>query len=51
MTVTIGHTILAMPGFGGVRQGDTYLVGRDGGEPLMPYSVEPLVTGATRNPR
>lgn len=36
MTVTIGHTILARPGFGGVRQEDVYLVGRDGGEALVP---------------
>lgn len=51
MTVTIGHTILAMPGFGGVRQEDVYLVGRDGGEALVPYGVEPLVSGTNRNPR
>lgn len=37
MTMTIGHTILAIPGFGGVRQEDVYRVGPDGGEILFPY--------------
>ena len=37
MTMTIGHTILALPGFGGVRQEDVYRVGKDGSEILFPY--------------
>ena len=44
MTMTIGHTILAIPGVGGVRDEDLYLVTPDGGEILSPYppSVELL---------
>jgi Xaa-Pro dipeptidase len=37
MTMTIGHTILAIPGFGGVRHEDVYRVGLNGGEVLFPY--------------
>ena len=37
MTVTVGHTILAIPGFGGVRLEDVYRVTADGGEILVPY--------------
>jgi Xaa-Pro dipeptidase len=37
MTMTIGHTILAIPGFGGVRNEDVYRVTNDGGEILFPY--------------
>jgi Xaa-Pro dipeptidase len=37
MTLTIGHTILAIPGFGGVRNEDVYLVTPNGGEVLFPY--------------
>jgi Xaa-Pro dipeptidase len=43
MTVTIGHTILAVPGFGGVRHEDVYRVTPDGGEILVPYPVDPVV--------
>jgi Xaa-Pro dipeptidase len=44
MTMTIGHTILAIPGFGGVRSEDVYLVTADGGQILSPYpaSIELL---------
>jgi Xaa-Pro dipeptidase len=44
MTMTIGHTILAIPGFGGVRDEDIYLVTPEGGQMLAPYasSVELL---------
>jgi Xaa-Pro aminopeptidase len=44
MTVTIGHTILAVPGVGGVRNEDVYLVASGGGEMLSPYpsSIELL---------
>jgi Xaa-Pro dipeptidase len=37
MTMTIGHTILAIPGFGGVRDEDVYLVTAEGGKILSPY--------------
>jgi Xaa-Pro aminopeptidase len=37
MTMTIGHTILAIPGFGGVREEDVYLVTPEGGQILAPY--------------
>jgi Xaa-Pro dipeptidase len=37
MTITIGHTILAIPGSGGVRNEDIYRVTRNGGEILFPY--------------
>ena len=39
MTVTIGHTILAIPGFGGVRNEDIYLVTPGGGEILSAYPM------------
>jgi Xaa-Pro aminopeptidase len=44
MTNTIGHTILAIPGFGGVRSEDVYLVAPAGGQILCPYptSIELL---------
>jgi Xaa-Pro aminopeptidase len=44
MTITIGHTILAIPGFGGVRNEDVYLITPDGGQILFPYptSIELL---------
>jgi Xaa-Pro aminopeptidase len=44
MTMTIGHTILAIPGFGGVRDEDLYLVTPDGGQLLSTYptSIELL---------
>jgi Xaa-Pro aminopeptidase len=37
MTVTIGHTILAIPGFGGVRYEDIYRITSDGCEILVDY--------------
>lgn len=43
MTVTIGHTILALPGVAGVRHEDVYRVGPAGAEALHPYPVEPVV--------
>ena len=44
MTMAAGHTILAIPGFGGVRNEDLYLVTPDGGQILSPYptSIELL---------
>jgi Xaa-Pro aminopeptidase len=43
MTVTIGHTVLAIPGFGGVRFEDVYRVGASGPEILSDYPTEPNV--------
>jgi len=40
MVMTIGHTILAIPGYGGVRFEDVYRVTPDGGEILVNYSFE-----------
>jgi Xaa-Pro aminopeptidase len=44
MTVTIGHTVLAIPGFGGVRFEDVYRVGASGPEILFDYPIEPGVS-------
>lgn len=43
MTVTVGHTILALPGLGGVRHEDIYEVTPNGGRILVPYPVDPVV--------
>ena len=43
MTVTIGHTVLAIPGFGGARFEDVYRVAATGAEILYDYEVEPVV--------
>jgi Xaa-Pro aminopeptidase len=43
MTMTIGHTVLAIPGFGGVRHEDVYRVTPSGGEILHPYPIDPVV--------
>jgi hypothetical protein len=43
MTMTLGHTILAIPGFGGIRFEDVYLVTSDGGKILHDYPVEPEI--------
>jgi Xaa-Pro dipeptidase len=40
MTMTIGHTVLAIPGVGGLRNEDVYLVTPDGAEILFPYPYE-----------
>jgi Xaa-Pro aminopeptidase len=40
MVMTIGHTVLAIPGFGGVRFEDLYRVTPDGGELLFEYPRE-----------
>jgi Xaa-Pro aminopeptidase len=40
MTMTIGHTILAVPGVGGVRFEDVFRVTPDGGEALHPYPID-----------
>jgi Xaa-Pro dipeptidase len=43
MTLTIGHTILALPGSGGVRNEDVYLVTSDGADILVDYAVDWIV--------
>ncbi len=43
MVMTIGHTILAIPGFGGVRFEDLYLVTKKGGEILYEYPMNYVV--------
>lgn len=43
MTVTVGHTILAVPGIGGVRFEDVYRVTPVGGECLYPYPIDPVI--------
>jgi len=40
MTVTVGHTVLAIPGFGGVRCEDIYRVTDEGGEVLFDYPFD-----------
>jgi len=40
MVMTIGHTILAISGFGGVRFEDLYLVTPNGGEILFDYPID-----------
>lgn len=40
MTLTIGHTILAVPGIGGVRFEDVYRITDDGGEILYHYAFD-----------
>jgi Xaa-Pro aminopeptidase len=43
MTLTVGHTILALPAVGGVRFEDIYLVTDDGGEILYDYPFDYIV--------
>jgi Xaa-Pro aminopeptidase len=43
MTMTIGHTVLAIPGLGGVRHEDVYRVTTTGGRILLPYPVDPVI--------
>ena len=43
MTVTIGHPILAIPGFGGVRFEDVYRLTDSGPEALFEYPIEPIL--------
>jgi len=40
MTMAVGHTILALPGRGGARVEDVYLVTEEGGRLLEPYPVD-----------
>jgi Xaa-Pro dipeptidase len=43
MTVTIGHPVLAIPGFGGVRFEDVYRLGPEGPQPLAEYPIDPVL--------
>jgi Xaa-Pro aminopeptidase len=43
MTVTIGHTVLAIPGVGGVRHEDAYRVTPAGAANLFPYETDPII--------
>jgi Xaa-Pro aminopeptidase len=43
MTVTIGHPVLAIPGFGGVRFEDVYRLTAEGPKILADYPIEPIV--------
>lgn len=43
MTITIGHPVLAIPGFGGARFEDVYRVTPAGGAILFDYPVDPVV--------
>jgi Xaa-Pro aminopeptidase len=43
MTITVGHTILAIPGMGGVRFEDIYRVTDEGGEVLHEYPFEYII--------
>ena len=44
MTVTIGHPVLAIPGFGGARFEDVYLLTATGPEILFDYPIDPILT-------
>ncbi len=43
MTVTIGHPVLAIPGFGGVRFEDVYRLTAEGPVPLAEYPIDPVL--------
>jgi Xaa-Pro dipeptidase len=43
MTVTIGHTVLAIPGLGGARFEDVYRVTPRGASPLAEYPIDPFI--------
>ena len=43
MIVTVGHTILAVPGIGGVRFEDVYCVTENGGEVLFRYPFDYVI--------
>jgi len=43
MTVTLGHPVLAIPGFGGVRFEDVYRLTDRGPQLLVSYPIEPVV--------
>jgi Xaa-Pro aminopeptidase len=41
--MTIGHTVLAIPGVSGARHENVYRVTTTGGEILSPYPVAPIL--------
>jgi Xaa-Pro aminopeptidase len=43
MTITIGHPVLAIPGFGGARFEDVYRVTPAGGAILYDYPIDPVI--------
>jgi Xaa-Pro aminopeptidase len=43
MTLTVGHTVLAIPGLGGVRFEDIYRVTKEGGEILYEYPIDYII--------
>jgi Xaa-Pro dipeptidase len=43
MTVTIGHPVLAIPGFGGARFEDVYRLTAEGPSPLIEYPIDPIL--------
>lgn len=43
MAVTIGHPVLAIPGFGGARFEDVYLLTAAGPRILFDYPIDPVV--------
>jgi Xaa-Pro aminopeptidase len=43
MAFTIGHTVLAIPGFGGARFEDVYRVRATGPEILVDDPIDPIV--------
>jgi Xaa-Pro aminopeptidase len=43
MTVTIGHPVLAIPGFGGARFEDVYRLAATGPEALSEYPIDPIL--------
>ena len=43
MTITVGHTVLAIQGVGGVRFEDVYRVTGDGGEVSYDYPFDYIV--------
>lgn len=43
MTVTLGHPVMAIPGFGGVRHEDVYRVTPGGGVVLHEYPIDPVI--------
>jgi len=45
MTLTIGHTVLALPGVGGVRNEDIYRVSSEGCEILVEYETDWVLPG------
>lgn len=45
MTITVGHSVLAVPGIGGVRLEDTGRIGSSGWEPITEFPRELAIVG------